>query len=486
MGGLFGVLDTAARGLLVTQGGIGVTGHNIANANNPAYSRQRQVLEADRPVVLPDGAFGTGVRQVTIERITDEFLLRAIVDERSTIGSVQVQADALAQLEQVFNEQTGLGLTSVLSDFYNAFDELAASTDSSGATERSLLLARGQAVVTEFQRMDAQLRDQQTAADRAVQDVLGEINALSARILDLNRQIVSTEVTVPANDLRDLRDEAVRDLASRVDIQTFEHAEGDIVVMMRSSGLPLVEGEAARNLRGTADGLNPFDPTYVDVFYDDGASLVDITADIGGGRLGGLLAVRDQILPGAIRSLDTLAYNLAATVNAQHQAGFDLSGTAGADFFTDPLAAGVADTAQTISLDAALTADGIAAAGNAAGDPGDRQNALALANLRNAGQALYLPGDPAPPGPATGPTRSVLEHTAATIADVGQQALIMNNASAEQERVLETLENRRDAVSGISVDEEVVELVRLQAAFQANARVIAQVQQMLDELVSLL
>ncbi|NNL68306.1 MAG: hypothetical protein HKP30_18800, partial [Myxococcales bacterium] len=143
-------------------------------------------------------------------------------------------------------------------------------------------------------------------------------------------------------------------------------------------------------------------------------------------------------------------------------------------------------TAQTISLDAALTADTIAAAGNAAGDPGDRENAQALANLRNAGAALYLPGDPAPPGPATGPVRSVLEHTAATIADVGQQALIMNDASREQERVLETLENRRDAVSGISVDEEVVELVRLQAAFQANARVIAQVQQMLDELVSLL
>ncbi|NNL66223.1 MAG: hypothetical protein HKP30_08275, partial [Myxococcales bacterium] len=127
MGNLFGVLDTASRGLLVNQGGIGVAGHNIANANNPAYSRQRQVIEADRPQIRGDGAYGTGVRQVTIERITDEFLLRAIVDERSTIGAVQVQADALAQLEQVFNEQTGLGLTSVLSDFYNAFDELAAS-----------------------------------------------------------------------------------------------------------------------------------------------------------------------------------------------------------------------------------------------------------------------------------------------------------------------------------------------------------------------
>jgi flagellar hook-associated protein 1 FlgK len=486
MGGLFGVLDTASRGLLITQGGIGVTGHNIANANNPAFSRQRQVLQAERPLVMPDGAIGLGVRQVAIERITDNFLARAIVDERSARGAIQVQSDALSQLEEVFNEQQGIGLTSVLADFYNAFEELAAATDPTGATERSLVLSRADALVGEFHRMDAQIRDQQVASDRAIRGVLDEINALSQRILELNDQIVAAEVTAPANDLRDLREEAVRDLAGLVDIQTFEQDRGNLVVMMKGNGLPLVEGTAARQLIGQASGTNPFDPTFVDVFYSDGANLVDITAEVGGGELGGLLAVRDQILPGAIRSLDTLAYNLIATVNAEHQTGFDLAGAAGADFFTDTLAAGVADAARTIGLDAALIADTIAAAGNPAGDPGDRENALDLAGLRSAAAALYLPGDPAPPGPATGPARSVLEHTAATIADVGQQAQIWNHARGEHERILETLENRRDAISGVSVDEEVVNLVRLQAAFQANARVIATVQQMLDELVSLL
>lgn len=486
MANLFGVLDTASRGLLVTQRGIGVTGHNIANANNPDYSRQRQVLEAERPQLLPDGALGRGVRQTSIERITDEFLARALVEERSASGAVQVQSDALAQLEGVFNEQQGLGLTAALADFYNAFEELAASTDATGATERSLVLARADAVVGEFQRMDAQIRDQQRAADRAIRGVLGEINALSARIQELNDEITSAEVTTPANDLRDLRDAALRELASLVDVQTFEQPEGQLVVMMKSNGLPLVEGQTARQLVGTASGTNPFDPTFVEVFYSDGANLVDITADVGGGELGGLLNVRDQILPGAIRSLDTLAYNLVATVNAEHQTGFDLSGAAGGDFFTDLLPAGVADAARTIALDAALTADGIAAAGNAAGEPGDRENARDLAALRGAAAALYLPGDPAPPGPASGPVRSVLEQTTATIADVGQQAQVMNAARAQQERVLETLENRRDAISGVSVDEEVVNLVRLEAAFQANARVIASVQQMLDELVSLL
>jgi flagellar hook-associated protein 1 FlgK len=269
-------------------------------------------------------------------------------------------------------------------------------------------------------------------------------------------------------------------------VTSFEQPEGDIVVMLRGNGLPLVEGEAPRQLLAQSDPTNPFDPTFVDVFYSDGANLLDVTADIGGGQLGGTLAVRDQILPGAIRSLDTLAYNLVATVNGEHATGFDLSGAPGGAFFTDLLAGGVADAAQDLSLDAALTPDGIAAAGGAAGDPGDRRNAQDLSDLRGAAQALYLPGDPAQPGPATGPVRSLLGHTAATVADIGQQAFTLDEARSQQARVLETLENRRDKVSGVSLDEEVVNLVRLQAAFQANARVIGSVQEMLDELVSLL
>lgn len=486
MSGLFGVLDTATRGLLINQRGIAVTGHNIANANNPAYSRQRQVLETERPQLFPSGTIGTGVRQVAIERITDEFLARALVEERSATGSIRVQSDALAQLEEVFNEQQGPGLTQVLADFYNAFDELAASTNATAATERQLVISRAQAVVDEIQRMDSQVRDQQVAADRTIRGVLEEINALSQRILGLNDEITRAEVVAPANDLRDLRDEAVRQLADLVDLQTFEQPDGQLVVMMKSNGLPLVEGQTARQLVATSSGTNPFDPTFVEVFYSDGSSLVDITADVGGGELGGLLNVRDQILAAGIRSLDTLAYNLVETVNREHQTGFDLAGVAGGDFFTDILAAGVEDAARTLSIDTNLTTDTIAAAGNAAGEPGDRENAQDLADLRSVASNLYLPGDPAPPGPPTGPLRSLLEHTAATIADVGQQAQGLSAARAENERVLETLENRRDAISGVAVDEEVVNLVRLQAAFQANARVIGTIQQMLDELVSLL
>jgi len=484
--GLFGILETATRGALVSQQGIAVTGHNISNVNNPDYSRQRQVLEAERPMIRQEGALGLGVRQLTIERITDDFLLRALVEENTSKGSVDVQADALAQIEEIWNEQSGRGLTEALSDFYNGFEELAASTDPTGATERELVLSRSQALVDQVHRMDAQLRDQQHAADRTIQGVLDEINAISQRIFDLNKEIVATEVQTPANDLRDARDAALRDLARLVDVQSFEQAEGDIVVMMRSNGLPLVEGESARRLVGRADPSNPFDPTFSNVHFDDGSSFLDVTADIGGGELGGVLAVRDQILPGAIRALDTIAYNLVQTVNVQHQAGFDLSGAAGGDFFTNIVPGGVADAARNLSLDGALDADGVAAAGAAPGDPGDRRNAQALSDLRSVAQALYLPGDPAPPGAATGPARSLLAHTAATVADVGQQSLTLNEARAQQDRVLETLENRRDAVSGVSLDEEVVSLVRLQAAFQANARVIASVQQMLDELVSLL
>ncbi len=483
---IFGVLDIASRGLLINQAGIRTTGHNIANASNPEYSRQRQILRAETPEVLQSGTLGTGVRQLSVERITDQFLFRSLTSEESSSGSTDVQANALAAIEEVFNEQSGGGLSPALTQFYNAFDDLVASTDETGAIEREQILVEANAVIAELQRMDSELRAQQQAVDRSLQNTAAEINDLAVRIQDLNDEIVRAEITAPANDLRDQRDQLVRDLSRRVDINTFEQDDGNLVVMMRANGLPLVEGPSVGTLTTTQDTSNPFDGTFVNVLFDDGANRVDVTASIGGGELGGALAVRDSIIPDAIRSLDTIAYNLVDSVNSLHNAGFALDGSTNVDFFTDLTA--VEDAARDISLDAAIDADRIAAADALAPTPatvpftGNRAVAEQIAGLRSGTITIALPGDP--PGPASGPTRSLLDHTAATIADIGQQAATVQEAKAQQDRVLETLQNRRDQISGVSIDEEVVTLVRLQAAFQANARVIATVQQMLDDLVS--
>jgi len=309
--------------------------------------------------------------------------------------------------------------------------------------------------------------------------MLPEINRLTTQIADLNRQIQNVEGAAPANELRDKRDEAVRMLAAKIDINTF--ADGGSQMVVLPSGMPLVEGTIANELVSIADSSNPFDPTFTRIGFPNGGSMVDVTDSIGGGELGGLLRVRDSILPSAIRSLDSIAYNLTTSVNTVHNAGVGLDGTVGGFFAALP---GVENAARDIALDANILVSTDAIAAGLTSAPGDNRNAVALAALRDARQAIFLPGDP--PGPASGPTRSLLAHTASIVADIGQQSATMQSSRERDTRVSEILENRRDEISGVSLDEEVTQLVQLQAAFQANARVMQTIDRLLESILTIL
>ncbi|MDJ0847871.1 MAG: flagellar hook-associated protein FlgK [Myxococcota bacterium] len=482
MSGLFGVLDVAARSMLITQDGVRTTGHNIANVGTPGYSRQAQRLEAVQGVLNANGTIGQGVEQVAVSRISDAFVQRELLGEEAAQGSLSAQSSVLDAVEEVFNEQPGGRLSDALGRLYSSFDDLASATTPGAAVEREAVLGTAQDFVDAVRRADARLRSEQKAADERVDALVAEINGITARISELNSEIVFQETVTPANDLRDQRDLLLRELARKVDIHTFEQDNGAAVVVL-ATGPTLVEGKTARRLDIRADPTNPFDPTFGRVIYDDGGAQIDVTADIGGGELGGYLRARDNVVASAIRSLDVLAYNVASTVNAVHQAGFGIDGSTGNDFFAP--SAVVEDAARGLALDAAV--DGVPdaiAAGGTGPAPGDNQNALALAALRDTSQPLFLPGDP--PGPPTGPSRTLLDHMTVLVADVGIQARGMRDAMSQSERVLGVLEDRRETVSGVSLDEEVTNLVRLQATFQANARIVSVIDRLLQDVVSML
>ena len=480
MTSLFGILDVAHRGLGVASLGLRTTGHNIANVNTPGFSRQSQVRATAYPVPSDIGNMGTGVQQLTIERITDPFIQAQLLRQGSSLGAADSQSRILSHIEEILNEQDGEGLGAALNQFYDAFADLSTATTPGAPVEREAVRSTTTALIDTIQRLDAQLRQEQADADSGIRAMVPEINRLTEQINQLNEEIVAMEVNAPANDLRDRMELLTRDLAEIVDVNTFTDGQGRMVVSL-SNGLPLVEGGQARQLVAVSDPTNPFDPTFAQVRYRDGANDIDVTGEIGGGRLGGLLRGRDTLIPGAIRSLDTIAYNLATSVNSVHQAGTGLAGTTG-DFFATPAA--VEDAAQNLALEAVIQSNTDAIAAGLSSAPGDNQNALALAALRDTPAALFLPGDP--PGPATGPQRSILDHATALVTDVGQQSRTFETSRAQQQRVLETLQTRRDEVSGVSIDEEVTRLVELQAAFQANARVVSVLDRLLGDVIDLL
>jgi flagellar hook-associated protein 1 FlgK len=480
MPGLFGVLDTAGRSLSVTSRGIQTVSHNISNVETPGYSRQRQILGTASPTVHPAGHLGNGVEQVSVRRSSDTFVHEQLVRQSSLFGAADTQAQALSVVQEVFNELGPGGLTDGLNSLYDAFSDLASSPTPGASIEREGARAAALALSDTIHSLDARLRAEQGAADEAIESTLVEINRLTQEIHVLNDEIVELEIRAPANDARDARDQRVRELAELVDLQTFEHDNGRLHVAL-SSGLALVEGETPRRLEAIGDTSHPFDPSFSQVRYTTGSSSVDITAMIGSGRLGGILRARDTLLAGAIRTLDTIAYNLTTSVNALHTTGTGTNGAVG-DFFAAPAA--VEDAARGLALDAGIlgSVDSIAAGITSAAS--DNRVAQQIAALRTTPTSLFLPGDP--PGPATGPSRTLLEQVAVVVTDAGEQARMFETSRNQQERVVESLENRREAVSGVSLDEEMTQLIELQAAFQANSRLMSLVDELLGDLLDII
>lgn len=479
MGGLFGILDVAGRGLLVAQQGVRNSSNNIANVNTPGYSRQRQNVESITSTPREGGGVGNGAEQTSIQRVVDSFVQAQLVKQNGASGGTDVQAFALSSIEEVVNEQDGAGVGAALGRLYSAFSDLSAASSPGAAVEREAARTAGQHLIDTLQSADARLRDQMDAADQSIAATIESINTTTKQVALLNRQISQAEAVAPANELRDQRDGLVRSLAQKIEISAFEDKGSQVILL--PSGQPLVEAGFSHDLVPIGDTANPFDPSYTRVGVASGSTITDISDDIGGGELGGLLRVRDAILPGAVRSLDTIAYNLAASVDAVHTAGTGLNGATGNFFAALP---GVEDSARDLALDANVVASADSIAAGLTTAAGDNRNAVALAALRDQAAAIVLPGDP--PGPASGPIRTVLAHAASIVADIGQQTATMQQAREQNARISEVLEDRREEVSGVSLDEEVTQLVQLQAAFQANARVMVAVDRMLEEVLTLI
>ncbi len=477
---LSGALEVAKTGLATTSLGVRTASHNIANVNTPGYSRQRQIIATEFPVAGSGGFLGAGVRQVTVERAEDPFIQQQLLRHGGQLGATSAQADALQVIEQIVGTGGTNGLGATLNAFYDAWSDLASATTPGAPLERAAVRTSAEALVDQFHSLDAQLRDQMRAVDERIQGLLPRVNDLLQQIETLNGEISAMEVTDPANDLRDQRDGLLRELGSYLDIDVRDGDRGRVEVSLRN-GVPLVSGGNAWTLFAAPDPTNPIDPRFVRVYAQNGLSSADVTSLIGAGELGGLIGARDVTIAGALRSLDEIAFNVSATVNTVHATGVGANGAVG-DFFAQP--AQVVDSSRDLALSASILASTDAIAAGPTGAAADNRTALAIAGLRTTRAALYVVGDAL--GTPTGPVRSVLDQFSAVITDIGSQARSASANRAQLDSVMETLQNRRDEIVGVSLDEEVTRLVELQAAFQANSRVISMVSDLLGELVDVI
>lgn len=449
----FGGLHTGATGLAAQRRALETAGHNIVNANTPGYSRQKVDLGAvtggSGMIHTGTDVYGGGVAILGLTRVVDAFLIQRANDERGMQGQTTELQRTWARVETVFNEPGENGLAAQLEAFWDAWDAVAVTPEDLAA--RSALLQRGIAIADTFGEhaatLDAMSVDVLQRADAMTEDV----NAIAGQIAALNGAIgAATQAGIPPNDLLDQRDELVRTLSTAIDVRTRTDEFGRTSITV--GGAALVSGTRSHQL--SLDTTVP------------GAAVLRISNSTvalrpQAGQLGGLLQSANTVIPDQLVAIDAVALQLASVVNAQHQAGQDLQSppVAGGAFFS-------ATGARDLRLDPALVGrpDRVAAATLGAGRF-DGSNALAMAELA---------GTPTGPG----------ARYRAMMAELGVSAQTANRRAELQDELTLQVDLQREATSGVSIDEEMTNLVSFQQAYQASARYITAVDEMLERLIN--
>jgi len=459
--GLFGILNLGAQSMQVQQQGVAVAGHNLANVNNPAYSRQRITITTSPTLNSSLGPQGTGSQVTGIQQLRDVLLDRQITTETSVTGFLEAQQGALESGQAVLGQtidRNGAqhGIAEALSDLFDAFQRL--STDPASLTERQAVLQKAQALASQFNQIDSGLNQLKSDLNESVQTDVTQVNELLASIADYNKQITAAEAGAPgsANDLRDSRQAKIEELAKFVNITTTAQATGAVDITV--SGVNLVSGS-----------------TVVDTLqtYDAGGGQMLVRAQTGGtpltltsGMIQGTIAARDGGLTDLRTHLDALASALIAQVNAVHSGGFSLTGSTGANFFSGTGAADISVQGMLLGNPALLQASGVS------GAVGDNQVALALAQLAGARQSALS-------------NATFSENYAQTVAALGQSLSTVNNSIDDQSVMQKMLASQRDSIGGVSLDEEMTNLVQFQKAYAASAHLITTVDEMLQTVLDL-
>ncbi len=460
MANLLGLMNIGQSALLTQQKAIDITGNNIANVNTPGYSRQRLVIQQGSPTRVDGLTMSTGVTaDPGIQRFYDQFLTAQLGSENESLGRWEAQKEALEKAELMFDEAGGSGLSNAMNEYWNAWQAL--SNNPSGVAERTTLISVGQHLSAVFNQTYANLSNLQQDIDTHVDAMVADINGIAQQIADLNQKVVQVETSGHnANDFRDERDQLIFELSKLINVNAYEDGDGFVNVDIEN-GKPLVQRAATWNLT-TADNVG-----VQDVFWEssDGTT-VNITPNISAGELKGWIEARDVHLNDYMTQLDTLANNLRTSVNAAHNAGFDLNGAAGLDFFTGT---GAVDLAVNAAV--AADTDLIAAAAAGEGLPGGNGAAIAIANLQN---SATMPG---------GSTFD--EYYNALVGKVGADVQAADINHNHQQSMVQGLENYRQEVSGVSLDEEMINLVKFQHAYNAAAKLITTADEMLDQILAL-
>ncbi len=559
MSNSFSGINIGLSGLRAQQKSLDVTAHNIANANNDGYSRQRAVHTAGKPHPAPGmnmpgsaGQVGSGVDITEIERIRDDFIDEQIRLENQELGKWEKVNEGYKRIESIFNEPSDNSLNQGLDNFWQSLQDLSNNPEDSAV--RSTVQQRGLTLVDTYNSLSNQLTDYRKSLNEDTRSIVNEINSLSNRIADLNKQISQVDSSGnQANDLLDKRNELFSNLNELVNVRGFIDNDNNLNINL--GGVNLVSKNRVEELDiKETEGNNLYQDKVI-------FSTTGHNADIKGGQLAGILETRDQVITNYLNQLDQIAFKMGERFNNIHSQGYDVDGDQGQDFFD--IVENIEGTAGEIDLSEAVK-DSInrIAAGNFSSNP-EVINAspveiheynnyeLNISKLENEENGTNGPdfeyvlqeintGEVFEGEASRGEIIDLSEISGVDFDDIfkfeikqkgkteinfkaklgngnnstalakslkdnevingssvmGAYESLISGLGVEGQRseqmvdnqkvVLNQLKNQQESISGVSLDEEMANMIKYQHAYSAAARIISNTDQMLESLMQII
>lgn len=323
------ILSTSVSGLLAFQQALSVTSNNVSNAATPGYSRQTINLAEALGQGTASGYIGSGVNVQSITRAYDETLAQQVRSSNSSYQSFNTVATQAAQIDNMLSDSK-TGLTATLQSFVNALQSV--STSPASTAQRQVLLSNAQALTQELQNYQTQISQYGNNLEQGIGNTVNQVNSIAKSIASLNAQIAAAEggTGQTPNQLMDQRDSLIDQLSQYVNVNAITASDGQMNVYI-GTGQALVVSSSAVTLATTPD---PNDAGKLNIGIKNGSgAATDITSEITGGSLGGLLVTRSQVLDPTQNALGQIAVGLATVMNQQQASGMDLTGAQGQPMF---------------------------------------------------------------------------------------------------------------------------------------------------------
>lgn len=446
------IFEIGKRSLLSYQSAIDTTSGNIANINKEGYSRRRVDLSNLTAGIPGIGRIGLGVNVEDVTRIRQRMIEYQLYQETQGLGRYETGEMMLKQLEGIYAESSGAGLSNILSEFWGSWNDLA--NDPESQANRAVVKDKGVVLANTFNRIHTDMQNMQNQLAYEIESKIKSVNQISEQIAVINNQIQLSN----SPDLKDERDILIADLAEMINIKVRENDQGQVNIT--TSGLLLVSEAEASELTMSVSRIDEYN--NITISFQN----MDHQPDIFSGQLKSLIDIHNERIPANIDKLNELARSIAENVNNLHSSGYNLNNITGLTFFDDNVG-GASDirVSDAIVNDASLIASKASITG-----PGNGDMAMAISNLQF---DTFVNG------------QTASDYYISMVSLLGSEIQDMEFMHSSQQVIVDQIYYQKESISGVSLDEEMTRLIQYEQAYEAAIRVINTVDEMVETLLAM-